>query len=91
MVTLILGIGLYGLLRAPYVAVVSSDGTLTFKSLTSSTTTNVANIQRVRLARGRGGTTWVFYFDGAQKSLGHFGGRSLARYLSDRNPAIRNS
>lgn len=77
------------LLRVPYVAIVSPDGTLTFKALTGSTTTQVSRINRITVyTGGRGGSTWYFYYDAGRARLGDVGGRALARYLISVNPAI---
>ena len=75
-------------LRAPYVAIVKPDGTLTFRSLTGSVTTAVQRVSQVRaLASGRG-QSWVFYFDGGKARLTDVSGRALARYLISQNPSI---
>lgn len=77
------------LLRVPYAAIVRSDGTLTFKGLTGSTTTQVSRVNRITVyTGGRGGSMWYFYYDGGRTRLGDVGGRALARYLIGVNPAI---
>ena len=76
-------------LRVPYVAIVSSDGALTFKALTGATRTDVSRINRITVyTGGRGGSMWYFYYDGGRARLGDVGGRALARYLVELNPAI---
>jgi len=78
-------------LRGPYVAIVEPDGSLTFKALTVSKTTNLTRITRVALRTGaRGGSSWIFYFDGTSSSLGDFGGKALARFVVAHNPAVEH-
>jgi hypothetical protein len=77
------------LLRRPYVAIVRSDGSLTFKCLTGSKQTTISRISRIGIVRGvRGGGSWIFYFDGTRAVLGDVGGLQLKRYLIARNPAL---
>lgn len=93
----ILGIGaaIFGLLvisvgiRYPYVAIVSPDGTLTFKALSGSTATNIAAVRRISVrTSGRGGSTWFFDYGTGRAHLSDVGGNSLARYLLQCNPGI---
>jgi hypothetical protein len=84
---LLVGFGL----RANYVAVVGLDGSLTFKSLVSSTVTSVLDVRRltVRAAGGRGGGgMWSFDYGGGTAKLNGSAGRALARYLVNQNPSI---
>jgi hypothetical protein len=76
-------------LRTPHVAIVSPDGSLTFKALTLTRETSVSRISRIGLSTGaRGASSWTFQFDGSTARLGDIGGRALARYVIDRNPAV---
>jgi hypothetical protein len=76
-------------LRVPYVAIAHPDGSLTFKALTRSVTTNFSHVERiVHRSGGRGGSSWVFYFDGTRAQLNNWAGRTLAGYVVDRNPQV---
>jgi hypothetical protein len=76
-------------LRTPYVAIVSPDGSLTFKALTRTSETSISRISRIGLSTGaRGASSWIFQFDGSTARLGDIGGRALARYVIDRNPTV---
>jgi hypothetical protein len=78
-----------GFARRPYVASVRPDGTLTFKAFFGSTDTTLARVSRIALSTGgRGRSSWVFSFDGTTAVLGDLGGRALARYVIERNPAV---
>ena len=76
-------------LRQPYVAVLSPDGSLTFKALTRRITTTVDAIYRVSIT-GQRGRSYVFHFDDRKASLGMFGGQTLSRYLVEQNPSIED-
>jgi hypothetical protein len=71
----------------PYEAVVEPDGSLVFKALLRSITTNVDSVHRITISGGRA-ISFVFHFDDRRASLGMFGGRNLARRLIARNPTI---
>jgi hypothetical protein len=76
-------------LRLPYAAIVRPDGSLTFKALTRVITTSLAHVDRItRNSGGRGGTAWVFYFDGTRAQLNDRGGRRLAAYVAAHNPRV---
>jgi len=76
-------------LRVPYVAIALPDGSLTFKALTRSVTTNLSHVERiVHRSGGRGGSSWVFYFDGTRAQLNNWAGRTLAGYVVDHNPQV---
>lgn len=78
-------------LRVPYVAIASPDGSLSFKALTRTVTTNLSHVERIthKSGGGRGGgSTWVFYFDGTRAQLNNRGGRTLAGYVVDHNPQV---
>jgi hypothetical protein len=76
-------------LRVPYVAIVRSDGSLTFKALTRTVTTNLSRVERITRSSGaRGGTTWIFYFDGTRAQLNNRSGRALAGYVVQHNPRV---
>jgi hypothetical protein len=75
--------------RIPYVAIVSPDGSLTFKALTRTQETSVSRISRIGLSTGaRGASSWIFQFDGSTARLGDIGGRALALYLVNLDPTI---
>jgi hypothetical protein len=75
--------------RVPYVTVASSDGTLTFNALTRTVTTNVSQVERIsHKSGGRGGSMWIFYFDGTRAQLNNRGGRTLADYVVGHNPRV---
>jgi hypothetical protein len=76
-------------LRVPYVAVAGSDGSLTFKALTRTITTDLSHVERITHASGaRGGSTWAFYFDGTRAQLNNRSGRTLAEYVVDHNHQV---
>jgi hypothetical protein len=76
-------------LRTPYVAIARPDRSLTFRAVTGSVTTSISRISRITLSTGaRGGESWFFYFDGTRAKLADLGGRALARYVIDNNPAV---
>jgi hypothetical protein len=76
-------------LRVPYVAIAGSDGSLTFKALTRTSTTDLSHVERITHASGaRGGSTWAFYFDGTRAQLNNRSGRTLAEYVVDHNPQV---
>jgi hypothetical protein len=78
-------------LRRPYVAIARSDGSLTFKTLTGSKVTTVSSVSRIGLSTGaRGGSSWIFHFDGDRAVLGDIGGKALERYVVERNPAVEH-
>ena len=82
------GICLVGL-RIPYVAIVGPDGSLNFKALTRTVTTHLSHVQRItRTSGGRGGSSWIFYFDGTRAQLNNRSGRMLAAYVVDHNPRV---
>jgi hypothetical protein len=77
--------------RRPYVAIVRPDGSLTFKALIGSTETAISRVSRISLRTGaRGASSWIFEFDGTRALLGDIGGRGLARYVIERNPAVEH-
>ncbi len=83
-----IGSALIGL-RIPYVAIARPDRSLTFKSLTRTISTNLSHVERItRQSGGRGGSSWVFYFDGTRAQLNNRSGRILAGYVVDRNPHV---
>ncbi len=76
-------------IRYPYVAIVSPDGTLTFKALSGSTSTSTSSVRRITVrTSGRGGSTWYFDYGVGRAHLSDIGGSSLARYLVQSNPGI---
>jgi hypothetical protein len=76
-------------LRVPYVAIAGSDGSLTFKALTRTITTNLSHVERItRRSGGRSGSSWVFDFDGTRAQLNNWSGRTLAEYVVDHNPQV---
>jgi hypothetical protein len=76
-------------LRTPYVAIVSPDGSLTFKALTRTKETSISRISRIELSTGaNGASSCIFQFDGSTARLSDIGGSALARYVIDRNPAV---
>jgi hypothetical protein len=76
-------------LRVPYVAIAGPDGSLTFKALTRSVTTNLSHVERIaHRSGGRSGSSWIFYFDGTRAQLNNWAGRSLAGYVVDHNPQV---
>ena len=76
-------------LRRPYVAIARRDGSLTFRTLIGSKDTAIARISRIgHTTGGRGGSSWIFYFDGTRAVLGDLGGLRLKRYLVARDPAL---
>jgi hypothetical protein len=78
-----------GVLVMPYGAVLGADGSLTFKAVTRRITTHAEDVYRIGISSGyRGAGGYVFYFDDRRAALGAFGGRVLARYLLEQNPAI---
>ena len=80
-------------LRMPYVAIAGPDGSLTFKALGRMTETSIAQVSRISYRRSggarAGGSIWLFYFDDTRAQLGNWAGRSLARYVIARNPAVQ--
>jgi uncharacterized membrane protein YgcG len=78
-------------LRVPYVAIAGSDGSLTFKALTRTISTNVSHVERITHRSGGrgGGSTWAFYFDGTRAQLNNRSGRTLAEYVVDHNPQVQ--
>jgi hypothetical protein len=75
--------------KTPYMAVVDPDGSLTFRAITGSKETNISRISGIGLSTGaRGGSSWIFRFDGTTAALGDIGGRALARYVTERNPSV---
>jgi hypothetical protein len=76
-------------LRTPYAAIVSADGSITFKAPARTKVTSISRIYRMRLSTGaRGASSWIFEFDGTSERLGDRGGRGLALYLANLNPSI---
>jgi hypothetical protein len=76
-------------LRIPFVAVTHVDGSLTFRALIRTVTTNISHVERItRKPVGRGGSSWIFYFDGTRAQLNNRSGRILAGYVVDHNPRI---
>ena len=79
---------LYGL-RAYFVATIAPDGTLTFTALTRATSVATADISRIGIRTGgRGGVSWLFYFNGTRAVLGGLGGRALARSIVALHPEV---
>ena len=77
--------------RRPYVAIVRPDGSLTFKALLVSKETTISRVSRIGLSTGgRGGSSWIFHFDGTRASLGDIGGKALMRYVVNCNPDIEH-
>jgi hypothetical protein len=75
--------------RRPYVAIVLPDGSLTFKALIGSKQTAISRVTRIGLRTGaRGAASWIFEFDGTRALLGDIGGKALARYVIECNPAV---
>jgi hypothetical protein len=75
--------------RANFVASVYTDGTLTFRSLTRSVSTNLQNVTRISVrSGGRGTVSYLFYFGGESAALGGWNGKALARYVVGVNPAV---
>ena len=88
---LLVGFGLFFLLRATYQAVLYPDGSLVFKSLLRTARTNIDNVNRVRYSRGpRGGASWEFYFDGTMRAMSTSAGRSLADLIAAKNPSVQH-
>ena len=83
--TAVWAVALFALLRNPYVAVVRSDGSITFRALTRTITTSVDAISRISIRRGRA-ISYVFHFNDRTASLGWDGGQGLSRYVLERNP-----
>jgi hypothetical protein len=78
-----------GGLRVPYVAIARPDGSLSFKAVTRTVTTSLSHVVQIaRRSGGRGGTTWIFSFDGTRAQLNNRGGRMLAGYVVDHNPRV---
>ena len=75
--------------RQPYVAILRSDGSISFKAVTRTLTTPVDAIYRISILRGRG-RLYVFHFDDRKAALGLFGGQELSRYLLERDPTIQH-
>ena len=79
---------LYGL-RAYFVATIGPDGTLTFTALTRATSVATADISRIGIrTSGRGGASWLFYFNGTRAVLGGMGGKALARSIVAVHPEV---
>lgn len=79
---------LYGL-RAYFVATIAPDGTLTFTALTRATSVATAEVSRIGIRTGgRGGSSWLFYFNGTRAVLGGLGGRALARSIVALHPEV---
>jgi hypothetical protein len=76
-------------LRTPYVAIVSPDGSLTFKALTRTIETSVARISRITFSSGnRGASSYGFEFDGSKARLGNRAGRALACDVVHQYPSV---
>jgi hypothetical protein len=74
--------------RTSYLAIVHSDGSLTFKSLIGSKNTNVSRVTRIAFGRNRGGASWTFEFDGTKAQLVGNAGKALARCVISSNPGV---
>ena len=74
----------------PYVAILGSDGSLTFRSLTRKVVTSAEAVYRISGHAGASpGGAYIFHFDGRRATLQPFGGRTLARCLVERDPTIQ--
>jgi hypothetical protein len=88
--TAAVAVGVVGL-HLPYVVIARADGTLIFKALTRTVTTNVSHVEQIGHGSGgraRSSWTFSFSFDGSRVQLNDRGGRMLAGYVIGHNARV---